>query len=88
MSYLAFTGLGTDHEVSVSVNIKIAAGFVRIDSDICGDEGRVVADGPAFNKPFIGWDRMRPACEEWLSEFKKFLIEKNDVIAEEIRALT
>ena len=68
-------------ELVISVGIFDNNGICEIDSDICSDNGRVLAVGPSVKNP------SKEDLKEWGTQFECFLEESRSVIHSNIRKL-
>ena len=68
----------------MTIDVSAAGGQLKIDSDLCFDDGEIVAAGPVAQVT-LGTDEelLEAAVHDWLLAFEQFLV---DVEATTVRA--
>ena len=81
--YLSFLkDIKNGDEIVVSVDLKGASEVIRIDSDVSGNEGQIIADGPSFEGVLT-----KENIDTWILEFSAFLKSNCQVIKSNINEL-
>lgn len=80
-AYLSFRMHDDGDEVAVTVDVNTDADTLNVVSDVCGDDGLVIAVGPATTEP---WRQGQPipddALRNWLTQFERFLRSNERVV--------
>jgi hypothetical protein len=78
-AFLAICRSSDGDELSVTVDVRDAGLALKIQADVCWDDGRMIAKGPAATvRKSLDLDF---ALEAWLGELKEFLHESRPSIA-------
>lgn len=81
-AYLTFMVDSQSDEISVSVDIKTHENRVNIESDICGEDGEILFEGPMYDGEFT-----KGALYSWLQEYRVFLSGKSEFLIKKIAEL-
>ena len=84
--FLSFTKASSENELALTVNVKTLDSGELIKSDVCLDDGRLIADGPSVllsnrNKVEIN----SSILSDWASKYRLFVSESKEDIIVEIR---
>lgn len=87
-AYLSFRAHGDGDEIAVTVDVKVDNNVVMIVSDICRDNGQVVAVGPTASAPWKD-DQSIPdeTLTAWLGRFDRFLHSAESEVVKAVSAL-
>ena len=72
--YLSFIRHADGDEIAISIDAQTNGEQLTIDSDVCADNGQIIAQGPTAkislsdNQP-----NLKAALDDWLDEFGRFL---------------
>lgn len=81
-AYLSLRKHEQGDEVAVGVDIRRVDQQLVVESDVCLDDGTVVAAGPSVEVVLVDDDASRAAAiGDWLREFEKFLKENELVVS-------
>ena len=87
--YLSISMRGDGEEVAVTVDLMVTADALNIVSDVCQDNGQIIAVGPSAAIP---WDGNLPTQNDaltiWLREFDKFLCDSEAEVVKIASALS
>jgi hypothetical protein len=73
-AYLAFRRSAGSEEVAITVDVQSDGKRTMIESDVCKDDGTVVAAGPSAEIQLSEDDlSVQHALDGWMREFEKFL---------------
>lgn len=85
--YLAFIKSRDGDEIAITINIQKKGEQLIICSDIAGDNGTIVSDGPSLILPNLDDDNFDVEFNKWLTMFVDFLQLKKDTLNESILKL-
>lgn len=87
-AYLTILRSNDGDELSITVDIKRQEDGLLIDSDVVGEEGVIIADGPSLE---LDGDLSSPSVQvkidEWFESFDSLFVEKSTDIETAIRRL-
>lgn len=87
-AYLSILRSNEGDELSITVDIKSREGGLLIESDVVGEEGVIVADGPSLE---LHGDLSAPSVQvridEWFESFDRLFVEKSTDIETAIKKL-
>jgi hypothetical protein len=89
MAYLSFATQSDEDELVISIDVKYANNYLIITSDICRDNGEVIAIGP-LTEILFGNDQTYPDAKiiNWLEEFERFLCDNESKIVDFVSELS
>ena len=88
-AYLAFRKSADGDEVAVTVDVQNDGSGLVIASDVCAEDGRVIADGPSAVIPLSGAQTGdEVALASWLSVFEQFLLNSEQKVRTELARLS
>lgn len=81
-AYLTILRSNDGDELSVTVDIKSLGDGLLIESDVVGEEGVIIAEGPSLElRGDLADASVQVKIDEWFESFERLFIEKsNDVI--------
>lgn len=86
--YLSILKSNEGDELSISIDVKKSKDGLLIESDVVGEEGVIIADGPSLE---LYGDLSSPSViikiEEWFELFERMLADKSKDIDEAIKNL-
>jgi hypothetical protein len=86
--YSAFRRHADGDEVAITVDLRSDHQQLMIESDICTDDGRVVAVGPSAAIPLSEENpNVETTLSDWLCEFEQFLLENESAVAAAVSRL-
>lgn len=87
--YLSISMSRDGEEVAVMVDLMVTADALRIVSDVCQDNGQIIAVGPSAAIPWDGnQTTQNDALTIWLCEFDKFLCDSEVEVVKIASALS
>ena len=86
--FLAFRRSANGDEVAITVDIQNDGQQMTITADICIDDGKVVAAGPAAAIRLSESERsVEIALNDWLHEFEQFLLKNESTVVTAVAQL-
>lgn len=82
-AYLTFMRDKNGDEISVTVDVVNRDGVFFIETDICGDDGQILADGPTIQMI----EPTEKDLASWLEEYETFLMSQQSMVKEKALAL-
>jgi hypothetical protein len=77
MAYLAFAKPSDKNEIALTIDIQVIEGTLKVVSDLCFENGEILANGPSAQIAITKGNRVSPdLLNEWFDQFERFL---NDV---------
>lgn len=87
--YLAFRRRNDSDEVAITIDVRNDGQQLTIESEVCTDEGRIIAVGPSASVPLLeSQQRVDIATNNWLGEFERFLVDKESAVVMAASQLT
>jgi len=82
--FLSFTKANSENELALTVSVKTIDIGEIIKSDVCLDDGRLIADGPSAMLSNSNKVEIKSSIlSDWVSKYRLFVSEsKEDIIAE------
>lgn len=85
--FLSFMGDMDGDEVAITVDVTLADGIFKIETDAVKDDGSVIAEGPKLICNFVNWDSVRDDFDGYTKKVGKFLAEEEAEIYREVSRL-
>lgn len=80
--YLALRRRADGDEVAITVDVQFDGHRLTVVSDVCADDGRIIATGPSIEVPLSDIQTKAEAVlNDWLCDFQRFLRENERVVA-------
>jgi hypothetical protein len=84
--YVGFGKLDSDEEISITVDASLDKGMLMLTSDLCSDNGEVIADGPNSNLIPLVDKLSTESIAAWLQNFDAFLDRTRNVALLHLRS--
>jgi len=79
--YLALRRHAHGAEVAITIDVRGDDQQLTIESDVCTDDGEVIAAGPSTVIPLVeSRPKVEAAISDWLRKFERFLLEKEQAV--------
>lgn len=85
--FLSFMGNRDGDEVAITVDVTLANGVFKIETDAVKDDGSVIAEGPKLICDFVNWDSILADFDGYARKVGKFLAEEEAAIYREVTRL-
>lgn len=86
-AYLSFLGNVEKDEISIIVDVRLVEGVLMVESDVMGEDGKIVIHGPTLEFPFTTWPDAQSRCAKFLDDFEDFLLKNRARIFFELSCL-
>jgi hypothetical protein len=73
-------------EVAVTVDVRVQDGVLRIESDICRDDGYIYKGGPSFSTHVENDKQAQVLFDRWMKQFRKYLEENQSDVSAWLRS--
>lgn len=70
------------NEVAITIDARAAGGRLRIDSEICGEDGHLFKTGPSFEVALVDDQEALNELHQWSHRFRKYLEENERYMVE------
>lgn len=77
-AYVSYMRRSSNEEVSITTDIRIQGGLLIVESDLCGEEGKVLRNGPGLRSAAKDARSAQASFDGWLKEFRDFLTANED----------
>ena len=87
--YLALRRHVADDEIAITIDVQSNGQQLTLESDICTNEGAMIATGPSAVIPLAGGQvSVDAGLHNWLREFEQFLQENERAVASAVSKMT
>jgi len=87
--YLSFRANDDGDEVAISVDVQRREHLLVVTSDICWDDGRIIATGPNVSiSACDDGENLRAVFNEWIDHFQQFLYDSEPALFEALSQLS